>query len=103
MEPYVDPETGELVDGLVDLCVSISALDMNERPKPLSLDQADKFGHVDPVMWETCDSRPPLTLKDNMGEIMSLVRRLRITEDTITGRSPYLGDVIEFILMIISH
>ena len=85
MEAYIDDSTGEFVDGLVDLVTSILSLPEDARPQPLSLAQAEEFGHIDPTMWEYTDNAE-LTLKDNFAEVMSCVRRLKITADTITDR-----------------
>ena len=88
MDTYVDDSSGEVVDGLVDLVVSLLAMAPQERPQPLSQANAETFGHVDPTMWEVVDEaeRPSLTLEDNMAEILELVKTLRITSSTIEDR-----------------
>ena len=86
MDAYVDDTTGEFVDGLMDLVVGVLSMPPEHQPQPLSQDQADEYGHVDPTMWTILEDADKLTLDDDMEEIMRRVQHLRITDATIEDR-----------------
>ena len=82
----IDDSSGEVLDGLVDLVQGVLDMPEGVRPKPLSLTDAEAYGHVDPVMWTAAADEPVLNLKDNIAEILSMVKNLKITDDTILDR-----------------
>ena len=85
MEPSLHPETLEPLRGLVELVESHRAMPLEQQPKPLSKDNTERFGHVDPCMW-TPTSDGVKTLKDDMTEILSILKSLKITEASILDR-----------------
>ena len=86
MDAYVDDSTGEFVDGLVDLIVGILGMPREHQPQPLSQEQVDKYGHVDPTMWTTQEGQEQMTLEEDISEIMRRVQRLHISDASIQDR-----------------
>lgn len=85
MERSLHPRTFEPIDGLVDLVEHHLSLPATHQPKPLSKENTDRYGQVDPSMWTRSDDRI-LTLKDNFAEIMKIVKTFKIDDITIVDR-----------------
>ena len=88
MQPTIHPQTGDPMDGLVELVEHFIALPVHHQTKPLSQVNADKYGHVDPVMWTPVDGDDSgeLLLQDNMRTIKSIVSTFKITDQSILDR-----------------
>lgn len=85
MERSLHPKTFEPVEGLVDLVTHHLSLPPAHQPQPLSKENTDRYGHVDPSMWTPTDDRV-LTLKDNFAEILTIVKTFKINDKTIVDR-----------------
>ena len=85
MEPCLHPKTMAPLRGLVELVEEYRRMPREHQTQPMSLTQAEDFGRVDPTMWRET-SENPLTLKKNMKEILKLVKRFKITDQTILDR-----------------
>ena len=85
MLPSLHPKTLEPLRGLVELVESHIAMSQGHQPQPLSNTEAEDYGHVDPVRWTPTDDRV-LTLKNDIAEILRIVKSLKITDQSIVDR-----------------
>ena len=85
MQPSLHPTTMEPLRGLVELVEEHLSLPDDHQPQPLSTSDAEQYGSVDPAMWNQTDNHV-LTLKNNMEQVLTIVNKFKITDQTILDR-----------------